>query len=455
MNFFRRLFGKKKVKENLADSKNHPNHIIISGMQEDGSSYISNNRDLIIFNKPIQEKDDGKREYDSLKIAQQLLRYYSKIPLEPYEDELFLRALWLVIEAGEIIPSFKHSSRKQLVEITKFATIGDYQSAFDLIRNEKDEITARFLLKNIEPLFVSTYPIQTAEFLLESSYYPNYPLIKALAQAPAHKLIGSLLVNETNNNDRVEVLGRSLLYAMDAEKEVTGLIKKWEYLAKNPWQNPLNEMWLSLEISRLARVNIIEAHESYNKIRREFSPLIYTQQDFFLQLAKHDPQKALDSIDADAEIYDVLPGLIGCHQAGVDIGLKLNQLFQNFSSYSYRPHTSMGWLLKAGILRNDEEFIEKTLEKAGPKGWQTAFYARYPLCKLAESNPIAAKALLNTLMKPRKVGFVAGRDASTGLVVGSSMHKPQHLIFDNPKPVESLVIYADIAEKGPQWYTGL
>ncbi|HAA15614.1 MAG TPA: hypothetical protein DCE41_29460 [Cytophagales bacterium] len=115
----------------------------------------------------------------------------------------------------------------------------------------------------------------------------------------------------------------------------------------------------------------------------------------------------------------------------------------------------MGWLLKAGILRNDAGFIDQVLEKGGAKGWQIAYYGGYALGELAREHSAAANALLPTLMKPRKAGFVAGRDASASLVVGTAMYKPHYLEFSKPKPVESLALYAQLAGKGPQWYTEL
>lgn len=435
----------------------------ISGLQADGSFEVGSGQEVFAFNKPIPDPNDGKREYDALKVAQGILTHYANKPLDQNQDTLFLEALWLTLEnnpqenqqKSQALPTFKKTSRRHLATLAKLAIEADYQSAFDLVKSQKKETEARMLQRNIEPLFVATHPTQTAEFLLECRHYPNYPLIKSLASQAEHSLILSLVDNEADEVGKVEVLGHALQYALDAGQNTAELEQRWHNLAIDATHQQLHQTWQGLEVGRVARQDIAKAETLYNSLCQEFAPPEYVQMDFFRQLAKADPEKVLDTFYPEAEIFDVLPGLIGCHQAGVDIGPKLNQLFQNFTKYAYRPHSAMGWLLKAGILRNDVEFVEQVLEKGGPKGWQVAVYASTALHSLATNNPTAAKALLPTLMKPRKAGFVAGRDANMGMVVGTAVFRPQFLDFDKPKPVESLTIYAALEGRGPRWHSNL
>lgn len=475
MGLFDWLFGKKKTEQQPKQPETEPQidtqtfeseegafgigtitfseggNIVIGGMQPDGSSTISSGGQSMTFNQPKQEIDDGKRSTDPLKVAHQLLSHYKKAPLDQYEDMLFLEALWLALEANQTLPNFKKTCRQHLVKLTRFALAGDHISAFELVRTTQSEPWSKWLQRNIEPLFVRSHPIETARFLIEIKHYPNLQLIQAVASVDPE--LALLLVDiEPDEKWRTSLLGNALLDAMDAGQEITQLERRWQELVSDPWAQPLNKVWLNLETRRLARLEVEPALKFQDEVSYQFGLSEETQKDFFRQIALKMPEKALDlAAPEGSEIYDVLSGLIGCHLAGLDIGLKLEHFFENLTEYAYRPHSAMGWLLKAGILRGDAAYCEKVLTKGGPKGWQTAYFAGPYLSELASSEPAAAQELLPILMHPRKPGFVAGRDASASLVAGTAMRLPQFLAFSKPKPIESLVLYTALGNRGPQW----
>jgi hypothetical protein len=355
MNIFRRFFGKKKdngkgkESERKVKTETFENDkgsfainsiefqsgdvITISGLKEDGSSSISNGVQSITFNEPIADEDDGNREFNPLKIAQKILKFYSLKPLDQNQDELFLEALWLTIESDQELPEFKDVTRNCLVDMTKLAVKQDYKTAFELVRTESKKSNSNLLKRNIEPLFALNFPIQTAEFLIELDQYCCFPLIKSLAYSPNQTLVFQLADNQTDEIGKVEVLGHSLIYTLDAGQELVELEDRWNNIVSKPWESPINETWLNIEVCQLARKDIKKAEELYNKISRKFGPSPNTKRDFFFQLAKFDPDKAMDKIDTDDEIFDVLPALIGCHQAGVDIGMKLNEFYNRFTQY--------------------------------------------------------------------------------------------------------------------------
>ncbi|MEL6534547.1 MAG: hypothetical protein AAFQ98_04005 [Bacteroidota bacterium] len=459
MGFFSWLSGKSKSKETSQTereaSKAEPPPKEPSKERDSEPIDIELPEPVVVFNEPIPEPDDGQRETDPQVVARQVLEHFSRKPPGDYEDLLFLEALWVAVEGDQMLPEFRNQSRHSMAQMVRFAVQGDFERAFEEVRSQTSEVKKGRLLRNIEPLFVSNHPQAVAGFLLEKNYPANYPLVQALARIGATDLLSALLEKEPQEAGKADMLGFAVLKAMDAGQEVKELTYAWEKLGSELQEGPSSENWQRIELCRLARVDIQQAQALHDTLRVEIELFDYIQRDYFLQLGKADPEQALASFSADSEVFDVLPGLIGCHQAGLDIGPLLGDLFLNFSGLSYRPHAAMGWLLKAGILRNDAAFIDKVLEQGGPHGWQTAYYAAYALGMLAGKDPAAATTLLETLMKPRVAGFVAGRDTSTSLVVGTAMVLPPHLDLKQPKPIETLALYAYLGGRGPQWYTEL
>jgi len=399
------------------------------------------------LNHAEPEPDAREPRRDPIAVAQDLVRE-GAVALPGFAD-----AVALLTRRGVDRPAPPDARSRAIAALTERLLRAEDPAHIREVLRELDGDGDRWL---IAYALVGT---RAAEIVFEGALRAGAPLgwqpVRALAMtAPEH--LREPLAALTNIDDRIALIGRSIVDAAKAGREDAVLLDRWRALgAELEGDDDRLLEHREHEIERLAHVDADAACALWAQAREEWGTPDAATPALLRALAAQDPDRARawlkEQMEVSPEPFDWLPAVAGCRAGGLDVSAELALAADRIHPSAYRPASVFGTLVDVHLRAGDLAALEHVLRRGGAHRWQTALYASDAVRDLARGGPADLAPALELLLAKYEPGAVASRDASAGLAAGHVMMRPPEHALRTVHPSELLVLHAAMSEPTPEW----